>query len=154
MEKKTAKRVNLTICQFHFEMGVGLCCAVKQQPMLFACNPPLMDTVIDTASEGLRNGQTTHLLKLSYYSGSYFDKACLLFCKQKILGFVREFLFAVAAVRGTQCKAIKSVFWPYVALQQFSVAYFKCFFLNKCRVLISSRAWHWLNSKRWVGNAV
>lgn len=65
MEKKTDMRVNLTICRFQFG-GVVLWCAMKQQHMLSASHLPLMDTVIDTASEGLGDGQTAHLLKLTF----------------------------------------------------------------------------------------
>lgn len=35
--------------------------------MLSASYPPLMDPVIDTASEGFKDGQAAHLLKQSLY---------------------------------------------------------------------------------------
>lgn len=59
MLKKTDMGVNLTIASF------SACCAVKQYLMLSASHPPFMDPVMDTASEGFKDGQPAHLLKLS-----------------------------------------------------------------------------------------
>lgn len=121
-------RVNLTICRFQF--GWGAFCGVQwSSNMLSASHLPLMDTVIDTVSEGLGDGQTAHLLKLTFSVNLWQSMPLVL--QAKDLGIIEGYLlFGVVAVRDTQWKVIKSEFWPYVVLQQFSVVYFKCFFLT------------------------